>query len=103
MNRKKTVLIYLLGILMISTLSGVQKSAQSKTNSKLVVTGYVVSKGNMPFVYPVIRTQDGTEYMIVCKDKVKQKLLNAQGNLIKFTGTLNEDGFFVLKKWKVVK
>ena len=88
---------------MVSALFGVQKNTQDKNNSKLVITGYVVSKGNVPFVYPVIRTQDDTEYMIVCKDKVKQRLLNAQGYLIKFTGTLNEDGFFVLKKWKLLK
>ena len=57
---------------MVSALFGVQKSTQVKNNSKVVISGYVVSKGNVPFVYPVIRTQDDTEYMIVCKDKVKQ-------------------------------
>lgn len=100
MNRKSKILICLLSVLMLSTIS----AATKKSNSKVVVTGYVVSKGSMPFVYPVIRTQDdSTEYMLVCNDKTKQKLLNNQGYLIKFTGTINEDGFFVLKKWKRVK
>ena len=87
---------------MLSALFGVQNNTQSSKNSKVVITGYVISKGNVPFVYPVIRTEDGTEYMIACKDKVKQKLLNSQGYLIKFTGKL-EDDVFVLKKWKVQK
>lgn len=100
---KKKILICFISLFIVSAIFSVQKSAQVKTNSKVVITGYVVSKGNVPFVYPVIRTEDGTEYMIVCKDKQKQKLLNAQGNLIKFTGTINENGFFVLKKWKVLK
>lgn len=100
---KKKILICFLSLIVVSAIFGVQKNTQVKNNSKLVVTGYVISKGNVPFVYPVIRTEDGTEYMIVCKEKQKQKLLNAQGYLIKFSGTLNEEGFFVLKKWKVLK
>ena len=100
MNKK--YLIVILSLFIVSSLFGVQKSEQSKSNPKVVITGYVISKGNVPFGYPVIRTEKGIEYMIACKDKTKQKLLNAQGNLIKFTGTI-EDGVFVLKKWKVLK
>ena len=100
---KKKLFVYLFSILIVSALFGVQKTSQVKTNSKVVVTGYVAAKGNVPFIYPAIKTEDGTEYMIVCKDKAKQKLLNAQGQLIKFTGTINEEGAFVLKKWKVLK
>ena len=99
---KKYILV-LLSLFIFSSLFAVQKTTKLNKNSKVVITGYVVSKGNVPFVYPAIRAQDGMEYMIICKDKTKQKLLNAQGSLIKFTGTLNEDGFFVLKKWKVLK
>ena len=99
---KKKYLLLILSIFLVSSLFGVQKSAQVKAGSKIIVTGYVVSKGNMPFVYPAIKAQDGTEYMIICKDKTKRKLLDAQGYLIKFTGKLNEDGFFVLKKWKKI-
>ena len=99
---KKKFLIIFAGLFLVSALFGVQ-SDQALKKQKLVITGYVVSKGNVPFVYPAIRAEDGTEYMIVCKEKQKQKLLNAQGTLIKFTGTLNESGLFVLKKWKVVK
>ena len=99
---KKKFLIYFISLIMLSALFGVQNNTQSSKNSKVVITGYVISKGNVPFVYPVIRTEDGTEYMIACKDKVKQKLLNSQGYLIKFTGKL-EEGVFILKKWKVQK
>ena len=98
MNSKTKILICILSILMLSSLF-----SETKTNSKVVVTGYVVSKGSIPFVYPAIETEDNTEYMIVCSDKTKRKLLDSQGYLIKFTGTINEDGFFVLKKWKKVK
>ena len=99
---KKHLLIILISLSLVSVLSAVQKTAKSDKAAKIVVTGYVVSKGNMPFVYPVIQTEDGTEYMISCKDKVKQKLLNKQGYLIKFTGKL-DNGVFVLKKYKVQK
>lgn len=99
----KKIILLVLSIFLISSLFAVQKNEQFKVNSKIIVTGYVVSKGNVPFVYPAIRTQDGTEYMIICKDKTKEKLLDTQGYLIKFTGKINEDGFFVLKKWKKIK
>lgn len=100
---KKTFLLCLFGLIMLSALSGLPKKSQTKTSAKLVLTGYVAAKGNMPFIYPAIHCEDGTEYFIVCKDKVKQKLLNAQGYLIKFTGSLDTNGAFVLKKWKKVK
>ena len=100
---KKKFLVYFISLIMISALFGVQKNTQSKSNSKVVITGYVVSKGNVPFNYPAIETEDGKEYKIVCKEKVKQKLFNAQGNLIKFTGKIEEDGTFILKKWKKIK
>ena len=102
MPMKKNYLIVILSVFLISSIFGVQKNEQSKINSKVVITGYVVSKGNMPFTFPAIRAQDGTEYMIICNDKTKRKLLDAQGYLIKFTGKINEDGFFVLKKWKKI-
>ena len=100
MNKK--LLVILLTIFSVSMLFGVQKTAQTKSNSKTVITGYIVSKGNVPFTYPAIRTEDGTEYIITCKNSTKKKLLNAQGQLIKFTGKI-DDGFFILKKWKIVK
>ena len=82
---KKKFLIYFFSLVLVSALFGVQNNTQVSKNSKVVITGYVVSKGNVPFVYPAIRTEDGTEYTIACKDRVKQKLLNSQGYLIKFT------------------
>lgn len=99
---KKSFLIFLLCIATAVSLNGAVKNTQQKNNSKVEIIGYIVGKGNEPFVFPVIRTEDDTEYMIICKDKVKQKLINAQGYKIKFTGTINEEGFFVLKKWKKV-
>ena len=98
----KKIISVILSLFLISSLFGVQNNTQSSKNSKTVITGYVISKGNVPFVYPVIRTEDGTEYTIDCKDRVKQKLLNSQGYPIKFTGTI-ENGVFILKKWKVLK
>ena len=99
MNKK--LLIVLLCLFSVSLAFGLQKNEQNKSSSKIEIIGHVVSKGNDPFIYPVIRAQDGTEYMIVCTNKTKKKLLNAQGYKIKFTGKL-EDGMFVLKKWKKV-
>ena len=99
---KKRLLLSVISILLALGLFAVQKNTQFNKNSKVTITGYVISKGNMPFIFPVIRTQDGTEYMIICKEKIKNKLLKAQGYLIKFTGKIEEEAF-VLKKWKVLK
>ena len=100
---KKRIFIIFLSIFIIPVLFGVQKTAQPAKYSKIQITGYIISKGNVPFVYPVIRTSDGTEYEIICKEKTKNKLLSEQGYLIQFSGQINEDGFFVLKRWKVMK
>ena len=100
---KKKLFICFISFFLVSALFSVQKSVQTKNNSKVVITGYVTAKGNVPFVYPSIRSEDGKEFNLICKEKDKQKLLNAQGSLIKFTGKLDEDGTFILKKWKKVK
>ena len=100
MNKK--LLVILLCLLSVSLFFGVPKKRETKSSSKIEIIGHVVSKGNDPFAFPVIRAQDGTEYLIICSNKTKKKLLNAQGYKIKFTGTINEEGFFVLKKWKKV-
>lgn len=97
----KRFLIILLCLFSVSLAFGVQKIEQTKTSSKVEIIGHVVSKGNEPFAFPVIKALDGTEYMIICSNRTKRKLLNAQGYKIKFTGKL-EDGMFVLKKWKKV-
>lgn len=99
---KKKLLINLICITLALSLYAIQKNQDNRKNQNITITGYVISKGNLPFVFPVIRTEDGTEYLIICKEKTKNKLLKAQGYKIKFTGTINEEGFFVLKKWKKV-
>lgn len=98
---KKKLLINLLCITLALSLYAIQKNQDNRKNQNIIITGYVISKGNLPFVFPVIRTENGTEYLIICKEKTKNKLLKAQGYLIKFTGKI-EDGAFVLKKWKKV-
>ena len=94
----------MLALFCVSMGFSVNKNEQSDKNTKVVLTGYIISKGNMPFPQAAIQTQDGTEYFIVCSEKVNKKLLNTQGNMVKLTGYIqNETGFFVLKKWKKVK
>lgn len=79
------------------------KGQQTKKNSTILVTGYIVSKGNVPFTFPAIVTEDGDEYVFTCTNRQKNKLLNLQGKKIRFTLLLKEDGVMVLKKYKVLK
>ena len=102
--KKKLFLILALAFFSALSLMAVDKTKQSKKNSTIVVTGYIVSKGNMPFPQAAIQTTDGQEYLIICNEKTNKKLLNTQGKKVKLTGYIQEaTGFFVLKKWKKVK
>ncbi len=99
---KRRILI-LLSLFICFSLFGVQKNTQSKNNSKIVVTGYVVSKGNMPFTYPAIKADDGNEYYLVCTEKQKRRLLNYQGKHLRFTLIKNDEITWIYKKSKVIK
>ena len=99
---KRNILI-LLSLFICFSLFGVQKNTQSKNNSKIVVTGYVVSKGNMPFSYPAIKADDGNEYYLVCTEKQKRRLLNDQGKHLRFTLIKNDEITWIYKKSKVIK
>ena len=98
----KRFLIFILSLFCISSLFSVNKKEQIKKNSNIVVTGYILAKGNEPFVVPAIKTEDNLEYLISCNANKRKKLLKLQGYKIKFTGYLDED-MFVLKKYKVLK
>ena len=100
---KKNYLIILLSIFLISSLFGVQKNVQSKNNSKIVVTGYVVSKGNMPFTVTAILADDGNEYSIICSEKQKRRLLNNQGKHLRFTLVQIDEILWTVKKFKIIK
>ena len=102
--KKKALAILMISLFSVFFCSAVPKSTQSNKSSKIVIEGYIVSKGNMPFVFPVIETIDEKEYTIAeTSASKKQKLLNLQGNLIRFTGTLEENGSFKIKKYKIIK
>ena len=81
----------------------VQKSEQSATNSKIVITGYVLSKGNVPFVFPAIIDDDGNEYTILCPEKQKRRLLNLQGKHLRFTLVKSDEVSWIVKKYKILK
>ena len=100
---KKNYLIILLSIFLISSLFAVQKNTQFKNNPKVIVTGYVVSKGNMPFVEPAIRADDGNEYYIICSEKQKRRLLNSQGKHLRFTLVQIDEVIWTVKKFKTIK
>ena len=99
----KKYLIVLLSLFIVSALFGQTKKSNSNNNQKLVVTGYVVSKGNMPFVFPAIKADDGKEYLIITTEKQKRRLLDNQGKHLRFTLLQNEDSGWVVKKFKVIK
>ena len=100
---KKNYLIILLSIFLISSLFAVQKNTQFKNNPKVIVTGYVESKGNMPFVEPAIQGDDGNEYYIICSEKQKRRLLNSQGKHLRFTLVQIDEVLWTVKKFKVIK
>lgn len=100
---KKNYLIILLSFFLISSLFAVQKNTQFKNNPKVIVTGYVESKGNMPFAYPAIQGDDGNEYYIICSEKQKRRLLNNQGKHLRFTLVKSDEVSWIVKKYKVIK
>lgn len=101
---KKRLIIFLaFSIFSMFGLIAEDKGQQAKKNSTLVVTGYIVSKGNVPFTFPAIVTEDGDEYVFKFTDRQKKKLLKLQGRSIRFTLLVKEDGVMVLKKYKVLK
>jgi hypothetical protein len=99
---KKRIALILLALFCISSVFSVNKNEQSDKKSKMVISGYVISKGSMPFTMPAIKSEDGKEYLISCSAKTGKKLLKLQGYKIKFTGYLEED-LFILKKYKKIK
>ena len=104
--KKKSILCILIVALcssLIFAADSVEKSRQDKTESKIIVTGTVISKGNLPFVYPGIISDDGTEYTIVCTEKQKRRLLELQGKHLRFTLVNKDDVCWVVKKYKVIK
>ena len=101
---KKSFICLMLALFCISMGFSVNKNEQSDKSTKVVLTGYIQSKGSMPFTQAAIKTEDGQEYLIFCNDKTTRKLLNAQGYKVKLTGYIETDtGLFILKKWKKVK
>ena len=100
---KKRIIILLLIAVLPLNLFCVNKSAQINKNNKTVVTGYVISKGNVPFVYPQIKGDDGNEYSIVCTEKQKRRLLDMQGKHLRFTLIKNDEITWTYKKSKVIK
>ena len=101
---KKSLICIILALFCVCTCFSVNKNEQADKNTKIVITGYIISKGNIPFPQAAIQTTDGQEYLIICNEKTNKKLLNTQGKKVKLTGYIQEaTGFFVLKKWKKVK
>ena len=98
---KKRIIVFLILILPFFAF-GVQKSEQAK-NSSIIVTGYVVSKGNVPFTQAAIRGDDGNEYSLICSEKQKRRLLDLQGKHLRFTLQKNDEIFYVVKKYKIIK
>ena len=99
--KRKAILIFLI-LLIPFLIFGVQKSEQSK-NTSITVTGYVVSKGNVPFTQAAIRGDDGNEYSLICSEKQKRRLLDLQGKHLRFTLHKNDEIFYIVKKYKVIK
>lgn len=81
----------------------VEKSLQSDNKSKIVVTGYVISKGSMPFTQLAVISDDGLEYSIISPEKQKRRLLNLQGRHLRFTLVKNDQMNWIVKKYKVIK
>ena len=101
--KKRFIIFLAFSIFSIVGLLAADKGQQAKKNSTIVVTGYIVSKGNVPFTFPAIVTEDGDEYVFKFTDRQKKKLLKLQGKKIRFTLLVKDDEGMVLKKYKVLK
>ena len=100
---KKRIIPVLILLLIPFFTFAVDKNIQSNKKSSVVVTGYIVSKGNMPFIEPAIKADDGNEYSIICTQKQKRRLLDSQGKHLRFTLQKNDEIFYVVKKYKIIK
>ena len=103
MKTKSIAIVLLILIAIPFSAFCVNKSAQSDNKSKIVVTGYVVSKGSEPFVEPAIKADDGAEYTIICTQKQRRRLLNLQGKHLRFTLVKIDEINYAFKKYKLLK
>ena len=78
-------------ILIALTLSVFAKGRKDVNSDYSKITGYVKIYGNEPFTYPGIETENKVIYKVVADDKVLSELYYQQGQLLIFTGTINED------------
>ncbi|MBR5402302.1 MAG: hypothetical protein IK102_10910 [Treponema sp.] len=101
---KKRALIVLAALFITSLLpAAVLNNEQSGKNSKIVVTGYIISKGNDPFPYPAIILDSGEELQFICNKKMSRQLLSSQEHHVQLTLEKTKDDTLVLKKWKKLK
>ena len=105
MNKRFALIFIMLfsGLFLFAQDNTVQKSEQAVNNSKIVITGYVLSKVNVPFVFPEIQGDDGNEYSILCTEKQKRRLLNLQGKHLRFTLVKSDEVSWIVKKYKILK
>lgn len=84
-----------------------------KSDSLNSASGIVFAEGNVPFVYPVIKTEDGKIYTVEGNKKIKEELLKTQGRKIEFTGKIisdsknnsfrqSKDGFIEIERFKIL-
>ena len=101
----KKGVIFVLIVLLISTFlpAAVLKNEQSAKNSKVIVTGYILCKGNDPFFYPAIKLDSGEEILFACNKKQSRQLLDSQEFHVQLTLEKTADNTLVLKKWKKLK
>ena len=100
--KKKILFVLLLSLAAAFLFADDSKGKEVDKKSKVEVTGYIVSKGNMPFVFPAVKADDGQEYLFVCTKKQAQKLLKAQGQRLKLTFNQTPDNILVLTKYKKI-
>ena len=101
---KKGAIFVLIVLLITSFLpAAVLKNEQSGKKSKVVVTGYILCKGNDPFFYPALKLDSGEEIQFICNKKQGQQLLESQEYHVQLTLEKTKDDTLVLKKWKKLK
>jgi len=63
---------------------------KEKANSVVTVCGLVVVKGNEPFTFLGLKTENGKEYALKGKEDILDYLQNNQGVLFEITGFLEK-------------
>ena len=100
---KKSVLQILLFVFVVALLSACCNCGQSAQEENKL-RGVITMLGNEPFTNIGIKTDDNTNYVLICSKELKSELINSQGQyyLIQYSEKKEADGIISVVVEKAV-